>query len=142
MTAGGMPDMAALLAQAQQMQEQILGVQARLAATEVTGSAGGGLVTATITGGGELIGLEISPKAVDPHDTETLADLVVAAVRDANRASAELQAQAMGPFAAAMGMGGSGGVGGMAEALGLDGSAFGLGAGGGLGTRPGLPLGD
>lgn len=123
--------MAALLAQAQQMQEQILGVQARLAATQVQGSAGGGLVTATVTGGGELIALEISPKAVDPEDTETLADLVVAAVRDANRASAELQNQAMGPFAAAMG-----GMGGIAGDLGLESGSFDLGAGGGLGGLP------
>lgn len=136
MTAGGMPDMAALLAQAQQMQEQILGVQAQLAATQVQGSAGGGLVTATVTGSGELLALQISPAAVDPADTETLADLVVAAVRDANRASAELQSQAMGPFAAAMS--GSGGMDAMADALGLDTGS--LGAGGGTGR--GLPLGD
>lgn len=130
-----MPDMAALLAQAQQMQEQILGVQARLAATQVQGSAGGGLVTATVTGGGALVALEISPKAVDPEDTETLADLVIAAVRDANRASAELQNQAMGPFAAAMG-----GMGGIASDLGFDSGSFDLGAGAGLGRS--LPSGD
>lgn len=131
MTTGGMPDMGALLAQAMQMQQQIAEVQAKLAATHVTGSAGGGLVRATVTGGGELVGLEIDPSVADPTDTETLADLVLAAVRDANRASADLQSQAMGPFAAAMG-----GMGGMVEGMGLDGSAFGLGASGGLGGLP------
>jgi DNA-binding protein YbaB len=56
-------------------------------------------VTATVSGTGELVGLEIAPAAVDPADTETLADLVLAAVRDANRAAGELQASTMGPLA-------------------------------------------
>src|SRR4051794_9457178 len=104
MTAG-MPDMAALLAQAQQMQEQILAAQASLANVHVQGTAGGGLGAATVTAAGELIGLEISPQAVDPEDTETLADLILAAVRDAHRVAAEVTAQTMGPFAAGMGLG-------------------------------------
>src|SRR5882757_5427391 len=104
MTAG-MPDMAALLAQAQQMQEQILAAQASLANVHVQGTAGGGLVTATVTAAGELIGLEISPQAVDPEATETLADLILAAFRDAHRVAAEVTAQTMGPFAAGMGLG-------------------------------------
>ncbi|WP_019874135.1 YbaB/EbfC family nucleoid-associated protein [Sporichthya polymorpha] len=131
MTTGGMPDMGALLAQAAQMQQQILEVQARLAETKVTGSAGGGAVRATVTGSLELVGLDLDPSVVDPTDTETLADLIVAAVRDANRAAQEMQAQAMGPFAAAMG-----GMGGMVEGMGLDASSFGLGASGGLGGLP------
>ena len=131
MTTGGMPDMGALLAQAMQMQQQMQDVQAQLAATRVTGSAGGGMVKATVTGGGELVGLEIDPSVADPNDTETLADLVLAAVRDATRAAADMQQQAMGPFAAAMG-----GMGGMVEGMGLDAGAFDLGAGGGLGGIP------
>jgi nucleoid-associated protein EbfC len=94
---------AGLLAQAQQMQQQLLAAQDQLARSEVTGTAGGGLVTATITGSGELIGLVIDPTAIDPGDPEGLADLVVAAVRDANRAAAELQQQAMGPLAGGLG---------------------------------------
>ena len=94
---------AGLLAQAQQMQQQLLAAQDQLARTEVTGTAGGGLVTATITGAGELTGLVIDPTAIDPGDPEGLADLVVAAVRDANRAAAELQQQAMGPLAGGLG---------------------------------------
>jgi DNA-binding YbaB/EbfC family protein len=133
MTAG-MPDMAALLAQAQQMQEQILAAQASLANVHVQGSAGGGLVTATVTATGELIGLEISPQAVDPEDTETLADLVLAAVRDAHRAAAEVTAQTMGPFAAGMGLGGD-----IMADLGL--GDFSLGDGGPSGTGLGLPPG-
>jgi DNA-binding YbaB/EbfC family protein len=94
---------AGLMAQAQQMQQQLLAAQEELARAEVTGTSGGGLVTATITGSGELIGLVIDPTAIDPGDPEGLADLVVAAVRDANRAAAELQQHAMGPLAGGLG---------------------------------------
>jgi DNA-binding YbaB/EbfC family protein len=94
---------AGLMAQAQQMQQQLLAAQEKLARTEVTGTAGGGLVTATITGAGELTGLVIDPTAIDPGDPEGLADLVVAAVRDANRAAADLQQHAMGPLAGGLG---------------------------------------
>jgi nucleoid-associated protein EbfC len=96
----------ALLAQAQQMQQQLLAAQQELARTEVTGTAGGGLVTATITGDGDLTGLVIDPTAIDPDDPEGLADLVIAAVRDARVAAAELQQQAMGPLAGVLGGGG------------------------------------
>jgi nucleoid-associated protein EbfC len=104
---GGQPNMQEMLKQAQKMQQDLLAAQEELADAQVKGSAGGGLVTATVTGAGELVGLEIDPKAVDPEDTETLADLVLAAVRDANRAAGELQAKTMGPFA--QGLGGLGG---------------------------------
>jgi DNA-binding YbaB/EbfC family protein len=100
--------MSALMAQAQQMQQQLMQAQQELAAAEVSGTAGGGLVTATVTGAGELVGLVIDPSAVDPSDAEGLADLVLAAVRDANRAAAELQQQAMGPLAQGLGGGGLG----------------------------------
>ena len=79
------------------------------AQAQVVGTAGGGLVTATVTGAGEVVGLEIDPAAIDPADAEGLADLVLAAIRDANRAAAELQQQAMGPLAE--GLGGAGGLG-------------------------------
>ena len=100
---GGTPDMQQLLQQAQQMQQQLMDAQERLAETKVEGSAGGGLVTATVTGTGELTGLTIDPRAVDPDDTETLADLILAAVRDATNNAADLQAQTMGPLAGAFG---------------------------------------
>jgi DNA-binding YbaB/EbfC family protein len=98
-------DMSGFLAQAQAMQQQLLNAQQELAETEVQGSAGGDLVTATITGAGELIGLQIKPEAVDPEDTETLADLVVAAVRDANTKSQALAAAKLGPLAGGLGGG-------------------------------------
>jgi nucleoid-associated protein EbfC len=96
-------DMSAFLAQAQAMQEQLMNAQEELAATFVEGSAGGGLVTATVTGSGELVGLVIKPEAVDPEDTETLADLIVAAVRDANHQAQALAASRLGPLAGGLG---------------------------------------
>ncbi|WP_309110434.1 YbaB/EbfC family nucleoid-associated protein [Saccharothrix sp.] len=92
-----------ILQQAQKMQQQLAAAQQELAEAEVTGTAGGGLVTAVVSGGGELKSLNIDPKVVDPDDVETLSDLVVAAVRDANRAAQELAAQKMGPLASGMG---------------------------------------
>lgn len=77
-------DMNALLQQAQQMQAQMQQAQEELASTEFTGTAGGDLVQATLNGAGELIALTIAPAACDPEDTESLADLVIAAVRDAS----------------------------------------------------------
>ncbi|WP_091245939.1 YbaB/EbfC family nucleoid-associated protein [Klenkia soli] len=103
MQPGGAPDMASILKQAQQMQQHLAAAQEQLAQAEVTGTAGGGMVTATMTGSGELTGLVISPEAVDPTDVETLQDLVVAAVRDAGRAAGELTQSTMGPLAGGMG---------------------------------------
>ena len=103
--------MASLLKQAQQMQQQLVAAQEELAETEVTGSAGGGLVSARMTGDGDLVALTIAPAAVDPDDVETLQDLVVAAVRDAKRAADELAASTMGPLAGGLGGGPGGGLG-------------------------------
>ena len=97
-------DMNKLLQQAQQMQQQLAAAQQELAETEVTGSAGGNLVTATMTGAGELTALTIAPAAVDPDDVETLQDLVVAAVRDAKRAADELAAGRMGSVTGGLGL--------------------------------------
>lgn len=97
------PDMQQLMKQAQQMQQQLAAAQAELAAATVEGTAGGGLVRATMTGVGELTALWIGPDAVDPDDLETLQDLVVAAVHDAKRAADELATQTMGPLAGGLG---------------------------------------
>ncbi|GAA4379377.1 YbaB/EbfC family nucleoid-associated protein [Actinomadura sp. NPDC048032] len=112
MEPGGQLNMQELLQQAQAMQEQLFNAQRELAETEVTGTAGGGLVTATVNGQGEVTGLAIDPKAIDvddPADTaETVADLVLAAIRDAAREAQELQQEKMGPLA--QGLGGGGGI--------------------------------
>jgi DNA-binding YbaB/EbfC family protein len=91
--------MSNLLAQAQAMQNQLMEAQADLEGQEIEGSAGGGLVTALVSGTGELLSLNIKKEAVDPDDTETLADLIVAAVRDASENAKEAAARAMGPLA-------------------------------------------
>ncbi|MFI5618117.1 YbaB/EbfC family nucleoid-associated protein [Streptomyces sp. NPDC051567] len=105
---GGQPNMQQLLQQAQKMQQDLAAAQEELARAEVRGQAGGGLVTATVTGSGELRALVIDPEAVDPQDTETLADLVVAAVQAANDNAQALQQQKLGPLA--QGLGGSSGI--------------------------------
>ncbi|MFC0624245.1 YbaB/EbfC family nucleoid-associated protein [Kribbella deserti] len=110
--AGGF-DMSNLLAQAQAMQSQLMEAQANLESAEVEGTAGGGMVTALVSGTGELLSLTISKHAVDPDDTETLADLIVAAVRDASENAKELAAEAMGPLAGGLGGGMGGGLPGM-----------------------------
>ena len=105
-------DMQQLLAAAQQMQEQLMTAQQELAETEVQGTAGGGLVTAQVNGQGELVDLSIAPEVIDSADpdetAQTVADLVLAAVRDAYRAAGDLQQQKMGPLAGAIGGLGSG----------------------------------
>lgn len=103
MIPGGQPNMQALLQQAQKMQQDLAAAQEELAATEVDGTAGGGLVKATVTGAGELRALQIDPKAVDPDDTETLADLIVAAVHNANDSAQALQQAKLGPLTQGLG---------------------------------------
>src|SRR6202049_723452 len=105
-------DMQQLLAAAQQMQDQLMSAQQELADAEVEGTAGGGLVKARVNGQGALVDLPITPAAIDTGDpaetAETVADLVLAAVRDAYHAAADLQQEKMGPLAA--GLGGLGGA--------------------------------
>jgi DNA-binding YbaB/EbfC family protein len=102
---GQQPNMQQLMKQAQKMQQQLAVAQAELAETEISGSAGGGLVTAVLTGSGELRSLTIDPQAVDPDDVETLQDLIVAAVRDAARAVAEVAEAKIGPLSGGSGLG-------------------------------------
>ena len=105
----GQPDMAAIMQQAQKMQEQLMAAQAELAAAEVTGQAGNGLVEVTMTAAGDVRGVKIDPQVVDPDDVDTLQDLVIGALHDAARAAQQLQAEKMGPLAG--GLGGGGGLG-------------------------------
>ena len=120
---GGGFDMNALLQQAQQMQEQLQQAQERLNDATVEGTAGGGAVTATVSGTGELVAVQIRPGTADGDSTEELADLgdlVVAAYRDAKTKADALAAETLGPMAGGM------------EGLDL----------GGLGGAAGLPGGD
>ena len=104
----GQPNLQMIMEQAQRMQEQLIAAQAELAAAEVTGQAGNGLVQVTMTASGDVRGVRIDPKVVDPDDVDTLQDLVVGALHDAARAAQELQAEKMGPLAGGLGGGGGG----------------------------------
>jgi nucleoid-associated protein EbfC len=118
---GGQPNIQQMLQQAQRMQEQFLTLQRELAEAEIEGTAGGGLVTATVNGQSELVKLVIDPAAIDvddPQDTaETIADLVVAAIHNAGEEAQKLQETKMGPLTE--GLGGLGG--GLPGGLGLPG---------------------
>ena len=103
MRPGGQPNIQQLLKQAQRMQQQVASAQAELAEAQLTGTAGGGLVTVTITGTGEITGVKIDPKAVDPDDVETLEDLVLAALHNAAESVRELTEQKMGPVTGGLG---------------------------------------
>lgn len=107
----GQPDMQMIMQQAQKMQADLMAAQQELAVAEVVGQAGNGLVQVTTTATGEVRALRIDPSVVDPEDVDTLQDLVIGALQDAARAAQELQAAKMGPFAAALGGGGMGGLG-------------------------------
>lgn len=109
---GGLPDMSALLEQAQKMQEQLVAAKDQLASETVSGSAASGLVSATVTGTGDLVSLDIKPAAVDevtPESLETLGDMIVAAIRDANERANALAAERMAPLAGGFGDSGAAG---------------------------------
>ncbi|MGH6946535.1 MAG: YbaB/EbfC family nucleoid-associated protein [Kiloniellales bacterium] len=78
-----MKNLGQMMRQAQEMQAKMNELQERLAAAEVEGASGGGLVCAVLNGRGELKSLKIDPALVDPQEIEVLEDLVVAAVNDA-----------------------------------------------------------
>lgn len=139
-------DMNQILQAAQQMQAQLQAAQQNLADAEVTGTAGGGLVVAKVSGQGELLDLTIDPKVIDASDpaetADTIADLVLAAIRDATNAVLSLQQQQLG-FADALGnidlsaLGMPGGMPGMPGGMpGMPGGMPGM-----PGSIPGAPFG-
>jgi nucleoid-associated protein EbfC len=87
--------------------QQALSAQQELANTEVTGTAGGGVVRAVVSGVGQLVDLTIDPSAIDPADpaesASTIADLVLAAVRDAWDAAVDLQQRQLGALGGGFG---------------------------------------
>jgi DNA-binding YbaB/EbfC family protein len=103
-----MKDLAALMKQAQAMQEKLQEAQARLAAAEVDGAAGGDMVRLTLTGSGVLARLTIDESLLAPGEGEILADLIIAAHADARRkldaAQSETMRDVAGPFAGMPGM--------------------------------------
>lgn len=106
MQPGGQPDMQQILQQAQQMQQQLMEAQTRLAEAEAVGQAGGGLVSVTLTGAGQVKDVRIDPTVVDPQDIDTLQDLVFGAIDDAQQKVQQLTQDTMGPLAGGLGGGG------------------------------------
>jgi DNA-binding YbaB/EbfC family protein len=92
---GGLDPMS-MFGQIQKMQEDMRAAQEALANTTIEASAGGGVVTAKVTGDGALVSITIDASVVDPDDIETLEDLVVAAVNEAVRQARELAQQKLG----------------------------------------------
>ena len=105
---GGM-NMQAMMKQAQKMQENMLKAQEEIAVMETPGTAGGGMVTAVVTGTSTLKSIEIKPDVVDPDDIDMLQDLVVAAVNEALKAATEKSQSQMSALTGGLG-GGLGGL--------------------------------
>jgi DNA-binding YbaB/EbfC family protein len=78
-----MKNLGQMLKQAQAMQSKMAEMQEKLAAVEMTGAAGGGMVKVTLNGKNEMRAVKIDPSLVDPKDTEVLEDLIAAAFNDA-----------------------------------------------------------
>ena len=89
-------DMNKMLQQVQQMQADMQKAQEELANERVEASAGGGMVTVTASGSGQIVDIKISPEAIDPDDPETLQDLVVAGVNQALENAHELAQSKLG----------------------------------------------
>ena len=99
MAKGGM---GGLLKQAQKMQREMERVQNELAELQVTGTAGGGMVTAVVTGQQQVLEIKIDPEAVDPQDVEMLEDLVLAAVNQAMQNAKTKSEEMMGQITGGM----------------------------------------
>lgn len=100
------PDMRQLMQQAQKMQEQLAAAQQELAEKTFEGTAGGGVVKATVTGAQELRAISIDASVVDPEDVEMLEDLVVAAVNHAMTTATEAAGNQFGGLAGGLDLGG------------------------------------
>ena len=87
-----------MMKQAKRIQEEIERAQSEIAEMKVEASAGGGMVTATVTGQGELANLKIEREVVDPDDVEMLIDLIIAAVQEAQSNAKEAAQQKLGPL--------------------------------------------
>lgn len=102
---GGM-NQAAMMKQAQKMQQEMLRLQQEQENKTFTASSGGGMVTASVNGKHELLNLEIKPEAVDPEDVEMLQDMVIAAVNEALRSADAEAAGTMSRLTGGLNLGG------------------------------------
>ena len=106
---GGMPggmNQAAMMKQAQKLQQEMIRMQQEQEAKTYTAKAGGGMVSATVSGKHELVNLEINPEAVDPDDVEMLQDMILAAVNEAMRAADTDSANNMSRLTGGLNLGG------------------------------------
>jgi DNA-binding YbaB/EbfC family protein len=92
-----------MMQQVQKMQQEMQQAQEELASETVTASAGGGAVKATMTGGLELVALEIDPEVLDPEDVEMLQDMVLAAVNESLNSAQELASKRLGGITGGLG---------------------------------------
>ena len=99
---GGMGNMSQMLKQAQAMQAKMMQAQEELKQARVEGSAGGGMVSATVNGQGELVSVKLTPEVVNPDDIEMLEDLILAAVSDAANKAREMMESRMGALTGGM----------------------------------------
>ena len=102
---GGM-NQAAMMKQAQKMQQDLLRMQEEMENKTYTATAGGGMVKAGVNGKHEVVSLEINPEAVDPDDVEMLQDMVMAAVNEAMRAADTDSANTMSRLTGGLNLGG------------------------------------
>ena len=100
-----MNQQASLMRQAQKMQEELVKAQEELENSTFTAKAGGGVVSATVSGKHSLISIEIDPEAVDPDDVEMLQDLIVAAVNAANQMGETASAETMSKISGGLNLG-------------------------------------
>ena len=102
---GGM-NQAAMMKQAQKMQQELLRMQEEQETKVYSASAGGGMVTASVNGKHEVVDLKINPEAVDPDDVEMLQDMVIAAVNEAMRTADTEAANNMSRLTGGLNLGG------------------------------------
>ena len=107
------PNMNQMMKQVQKMQKDMMEAQEQLASETVESSAGGGMVTVTITSDLVVKQIKIDPEAIDPEDPELLADMVLAAVNEAIRQAQEVAATKMGGLTGGLDLGALGGPGGI-----------------------------
>ena len=102
---GGM-NQAAMMRQAQKMQQDLMRMQEEMENKTYTATAGGGMVCATVNGKHEVLTMQIKPEAVDPDDVEMLQDMVIAAVNEAMRAADADAASNMSRMTGGLNLGG------------------------------------
>lgn len=110
---GQRPNMQQMLGQVQKLQQDMEAAQRALENETVQASAGGGMVTVTVSGGLQVRSVRIDPGAVDPEDVEMLCDMVLAATNEALRSAQELAASRMGAVTGGLNLGPPGPLGGL-----------------------------